>query len=71
MKMNLKGYLGFYIGLSIGIILAYFSFGIIFHLAETGNFHIWALLIPLSLLIILPIIGLLIEKFIRKNQYLR
>ncbi len=37
---------GSYAGAAAGIPIAYFSFAIILHLAETGNFTILALLIP-------------------------
>ena len=60
--------IGSYIGLIIGIIGSYYSFAIILHLAETGNFHITALLIPVIPAIIGFLTGWLIQlKIISKK----
>lgn len=48
--------LGSYVGFLLGLVAGYFSFAIVLHLAETGQFHPLALLIPL----VPPIIGFLV-----------
>lgn len=58
--------IGSYIGLLLGIIGSYFSFAIIFHLAETGQFTYLALLIPIIPLIIGFLLGWLIHILILK-----
>ena len=55
-KTNPFSMIGSYMGLMLGFIGSYFSFAIIFSLAESGNFIYPALLIPL----IPPILGFLL-----------
>jgi hypothetical protein len=53
---------GTYVGLAIGLVLAYFSFAIIFHTAEQGTFLPIYLLIPIIILAISVALGWLINK---------
>lgn len=62
--------IGSYIGLIIGGIFAYFSFTFIFYLAEEGKFTIFALLIPLGVIIFGFLFGWLIHTLILKLIYL-
>ena len=52
---------GSWIGLLVGLVGGYFSFAIVFHLAETGQFTSLALLIPLVPVVIGFLIGWMIH----------
>ncbi|MGC9310055.1 MAG: hypothetical protein ACP5D2_05170 [Candidatus Nanoarchaeia archaeon] len=55
-----------YIGLLVGLVGAYFSFSFIFYLAETGNFHISALLIPFLIVISGFLLGWFLDRLVRR-----
>jgi hypothetical protein len=57
---------GSYIGLVIGLIGSYWSFLIIFYLAETGRFRNYYWLIMLVPLIIGFLLGWIVHSFIRE-----
>lgn len=48
---------GSYIGLLLGVIGSYFSFAIVFDLAEKGSFNLFALFIPLIPLLVGFLLG--------------
>jgi len=56
--------IGSYIGLIIGTIVGYFSFAIIFSMAEQGTFKNYMLLLPITILISGFLIGWLINLLI-------
>jgi hypothetical protein len=56
---------GTYIGLAIGLVLAYFSFALIFYTAEQGTFASIYLLMPIIILVISIVFGWLINKKIK------
>jgi hypothetical protein len=58
---------GSYIGAFLGLIGSYFSFAIIFHLAEIGKFNYLALLIPIIPIVIGFLIGGLIHNLIKEQ----
>ncbi|MFA5061008.1 MAG: hypothetical protein WC494_01685 [Candidatus Pacearchaeota archaeon] len=66
MKNNPFKMFGSYVGFLIGFLPAYFSFAIIFALAEEGRFHPIALTIPLGVLILSFLIGWRIHSLFRK-----
>jgi hypothetical protein len=63
---NLFKLWGSYTGALLGLIGSYFSFAIIFHLAEIGKFNYLSLFIPVIPIIIGFLIGGLIHNFIKE-----
>ena len=59
--------LGSYIGLIFGVIGAYFSFAIVFYLAEIGKLNVLGLLIPFIPIVLGFLIGWWIHVLIRKK----
>ncbi len=64
--MNLFKLWGSYVGLLIGLVGSYFSFAIVFHLAEEGLFSFFALLIPFVLVVAGFLIGGFLHWFFKR-----
>lgn len=61
--MNYLNFWGSYVGLCFGLIGTYFSFGILYYLAERGIFEPWGIII----MFILPLLGFFVGGYVHNK----